>query len=396
MTPYSYRPNEDFENVGTTSPKSDSNTTTEQNPKTSTPAVTTPTKDNTPAATTQTAQVPMSKNAEPYNGLADDFVKGNAYNEHSEFVKIPTTTPSSTTTKAAPTTTKKVDDLTQEDNDRRKYYKEVMDLLTKKRDSLKPNAEDDERNRKRERTRAFISAIGDGISALARIGAAKGYASVPKQRPESLTDKWKERYDENQKRRKERETEYLNYTAKIAELADKNAEWRRKVDIDKADQARKDAELERKQALAQATAGKIAAERDKTDSMAAYYKAKEQAIIDGKPLETAEKEAKIALIKAQQKATEQKGNAAIINANKRGQGRGRGKSGSSDYTEKTITEDKTILVDNGFGKKEPKQVHNVRKEIITKGKGSGKPKGKGSGKPQGKGGNNYAAGLKLG
>lgn len=378
MTPYSYRPNEDFENVGTTSPKSDSNTTTEQNPKTS-----------TPAATTQTAQVPMSKNAEPYNGLADDFVKGNAYNEHSEFVKIPTTTPSSTTTKAAPTTTKKVDDLTQEDNDRRKYYKEVMDLLTKKRDSLKPNAEDDERNRKRERTRAFISAIGDGISALARIGAAKGYASVPKQRPESLTDKWKERYDENQKRRKERETEYLNYTAKIAELADKNAEWRRKVDIDKAGQARKDAELERKQALAQATAGKIAAERDKTDSMAAYYKAKEQAIIDGKPLETAEKEAKIALIKAQQKATEQKGNAAIINANKRGQGRGRGKSGSSDYTE-TITEDKNIVVQDEFGRRKIVPVHNVRTKIRTKNKGNS------GGKPQGKGGNNYAAGLKLG
>lgn len=377
MTPYSYRPNEDFENVGTTSPKSDSNTTTEQNPKTSTPAVTTPTKDNTPAATTQTAQVPMSKNAEPYKRSSDDFVKGNAYNEHSEFVKIPTTTTPSTTTKAAPTTTKKVDELTQEDNDRRKYYKEVMDLLTKQRDSLKPNAEDDERNRKRERTRAFISAIGDGISALARIGAAKGYASVPKQRPESLTDKWKERYDEHQKRRKERETEYLNYTAKIAELADKNAEWRRKVDIDKADQARKDAELERKQALAQATAGKIAAERDKTDSMAAYYKAKEQAIIDGKPLETAEKEAKIALIKAQQKATEQKGNAAIINANKRGQGRGRGKSGGSDYTEKTITEDKTIFVDNGFGKKEPKQVHYVKKEITTKNKGNSGGKSKG-------------------
>lgn len=389
MTPYSYRPNEDFENVGTTSPKSDSNTTTEQNPKTSTPAVTTPTKDNTPAATTQTAQVPMSKNAEPYKRSADDFVKGNAYNEHSEFVKIPTTTPSSTTTKAAPTTTKKVDDLTQEDNDRRKYYKEVMDLLTKKRDSLKPNAEDDERNRKRERTRAFISAIGDGISALARIGAAKGYASVPKQRPESLTDKWKERYDENQKRRKERETEYLNYTAKIAELADKNAEWRRKVDIDKADQARKDAELERKQALAQATAGKIAAERDKTDSMAAYYKAKEQAIIDGKPLETAEKEAKIALIKAQQKATEQKGNAAIINANKRGQGRGRGKSGSSDYTE-TITEDKNIVVQDEFGRRKIVPVHNVRTKIRTKNKGNS------GGKPQGKGGNNYAAGLKLG
>lgn len=365
MTPYSYRPNEDFENVGTTSPKSDSNTTTEQNPKTSTPAVTTPTKDNTPAATTQTAQVPMSKNAEP----ADDFVKGNAYNEHSEFVKIPTTTPSSTTTKAAPTTTKKVDELTQEDNDRRKYYKEVMDLLTKKRDSLKPNAEDDERNRKRERTRAFISAIGDGISALARIGAAKGYASVPRQRPESLTDKWKERYDENQKRRKERETEYLNYTAKIAELADKNAEWRRKVDIDKADQARKDAELERKQALAQATAGKIAAERDKTDSMAAYYKAKEQAIIDGKSLEIAEKEARIALLKAQKEATEKKGNAAIISANKRGQGKG--KSGSSDYTE-TITEDKNIVVQDEFGRRKIVPVHNVRTKIRTKG---GKPKG---------------------
>lgn len=387
MTPYNYRPNEDFENLGTTSPKSDSNTTTEQNPKTSTHAVTTPTKDNTPAATTQTAQVPMSKNAEPYKRSADDFVKGNAYNEHSEFVKIPTTTTSSTTTKAAPTTTKKVDELTQEDNDRRKYYKEVMDLLTKQRDSLKPNAEDDERNRKRERTRAFISAIGDGISALARIGAAKGYASVPKQRPESLTDKWKERYDEHQKRRKERETEYLNYTAKIAELADKNAEWRRKVNIDKADQARKDAELERKQALAQATAGKIAAERDKTDSMAAYYKAKEQAIIDGKPLETAEKEAKIALIKAQQKATEQKGNAAIISANNRG--KGRGKSGSSDYTE-TITEDKNIVVQDEFGRRKIVPVHNVKTKIRTKNKG------KSGGKSQGKGGNNYAAGLKLG
>lgn len=208
---------------------------------------------------------------------------------------------------------------------------EMLDLLKKGRENYAPETEDERKKRvKRERANAIIAALGDGISAISNMVTSSKGAPSMYEAQNGMLPKWRERYDKAQAARKEREDNYLNYTAKMQELANQNSEWKRKIAIDEANQDRLDAELARKQALAAAQAGRIAAQNAKDEVMTAYYKTKEEYISLGYELDKAESAARVAKDKAIAEKAKKSGNG------KSGKkGGGSKSSAGKDYTETT-------------------------------------------------------------
>ena len=208
---------------------------------------------------------------------------------------------------------------------------EMLELLKKGRANYAPETEDERKKRvKRERANAIIAALGDGISAISNMVTSSKGAPSMYEAQNGMLPKWRERYDKAQAARKEREDNYLNYTAKMQELANQNSEWKRKIAIDEANQDRLDAELARKQALAAAQAGRIAAQNAKDEVMTAYYKTKEEYISLGYELDKAESAARVAKNKALAEKAKKSGNGTSGK-----KGGGSKKSGGQDYTETT-------------------------------------------------------------
>ncbi len=218
---------------------------------------------------------------------------------------------------------------------------EMLELLKKGRAKYAPETEDERKKRvKRERANAVIAALGDGISAISNMVTSSKGAPSMYEAQNGMLPKWRERYDKAKAARKEREDNYLNYTAKMQELANQNSEWKRKIAIDEANQDRLDAELARKQALAAAQAGRIAAQNAKDEVMTAYYKTKEEYISLGYELDKAESAARVAKDKAIAEKAKKSGNG------KSGKkGGGSKSSAGKDYTE-TTTRDYTDTYGN--------------------------------------------------
>lgn len=218
---------------------------------------------------------------------------------------------------------------------------EMLELLKKGRANYAPETEDERKKRvKRERANAIIAALGDGISAISNMVTSSKGAPSMYEAQNGMLPKWRERYDKAQAARKEREDNYLNYTAKMQELANQNSEWKRKIAIDEANQDRLDAELARKQALAAAQAGRIAAQNAKDEVMTAYYKTKEEYISLGYELDKAESAARVAKDKAIAEKAKKNGNGTSGK-----KGGGSKSSAGKDYTE-TTTRDYTDTYGN--------------------------------------------------
>lgn len=218
---------------------------------------------------------------------------------------------------------------------------EMLELLKKGRANYAPETEDERKKRvKRERANAIIAALGDGISAISNMVTSSKGAPSMYEAQNGMLPKWRERYDKAQAARKEREDNYLNYTAKMQELANQNSEWKRKIAIDEANQDRLDAELARKQALAAAQAGRIAAQNAKDEVMTAYYKTKEEYISLGYELDKAESAARVAKDKAIAEKAKKSGNGTSGK-----KGGGSKSSAGKDYTE-TTTRDYTDTYGN--------------------------------------------------
>lgn len=208
---------------------------------------------------------------------------------------------------------------------------EMLELLKKGRENYAPETDEERKKReKRERANAIIAALGDGISAISNMVTSSKGAPSMYEAQNGMLPKWRERYDKAKAARKEREDNYLNYTAKMQELANQNSEWRRKIAIDESNQDRLDAELARKQALAAAQAGRIAAQNAKDDVMAAYYKTKEEYISLGYDLDKAESAARVAKDKALAEKAKRSGTGTSGK-----KGGGSKSSAGKDYTETT-------------------------------------------------------------
>lgn len=125
----------------------------------------------------------------------------------------------------------------EEETPKRMTFREMAERLYT---ADAPDPEEEERERKRAKSRAIISAIGDGISSLANLHFTNKYAPNIDQHP-MLTEKAKERWDNWQKAYKDRVEKY-NAAMLRAEKADQD------VDMQERELARKEQEAVEKAA----------------------------------------------------------------------------------------------------------------------------------------------------
>lgn len=200
---------------------------------------------------------------------------------------------------------------------------DYLDTLQKERDRLNAsyNEEEERKERKRQYRNNLIASIGDGISALARIGAAKGYAPTPNVKTATpLSDAYTKRYDD-----------YLARRAKAKDVYDKamlnlnNRDYTARKAL--IDLAQKDRNL---QSLINRRNAQN--ENDRTKSNA-YVKTQEtqQGLNEARKVT---EEGKPAVQKSQIELNQKRGNAAtttaaasVIRANKAGSGKGSGGKG---------------------------------------------------------------------
>lgn len=224
--------------------------------------------------------------------------------EDGTMVEQKTTTPTvSTPVTTTPVTTQQRVNYSQPtkeeqeaERQRTQSYADVLRIMREEADKHKePSMEEQKAADKRRKREMWVTAMADGLNALINvIGTSKGAYNQfdPK---ETMTGKLKERYDAVDAKREADRGAYLNYMQKIANLNQSNADYLRKLREGNRDQQRKDDEQERKMALTEAQAGRQKAAEAKDTAMAAYYNAKEDAIIQGLPLEEANKKADTAL-----------------------------------------------------------------------------------------------------
>lgn len=172
-------------------------------------------------------------------------------------------------------------------------YKDVEDFIRAQMAEYKPETDEEKQKReKRERRSLFLANIANVLGNMHR---AFSYQRGVK--PMDLPDfsaKARERYDRAQAERDKNRDQYFNYALTLGKLKDADRNFNFQVTKNEIAEQRWQAEQERKDAIADAQRGKYKAAADKDDAMAAYYKAKEAALIEGKPLDIALKEAKIA------------------------------------------------------------------------------------------------------
>lgn len=206
---------------------------------------------------------------------------------------------------ATPTTTQQQQSVnysqpTKEEQDAERQrvtsYADVLRLMRdeadKYKEASKGQKDADAKRRKRE---AWVTAMADGLNSLINVvGTSRGALNQfdPK---ETMTGKLKERYDKIDAKREANRGAYLNYMQQIANINQSNADYLRKLREGYRDQQRKDDEQARKMSLAEAQAGRQKAAEAKDYAMTAYYNAKEDALIQGLPLEEANKKADTAL-----------------------------------------------------------------------------------------------------
>ena len=98
---------------------------------------------------------------------------------------------------------------------------DVIDFLEERKAAIHlPTKEELEKERRRKKTEGIISAIADGASAISNLIFTTQYAPDMYRHENSMTEKWKERYDKLKKDRDADADRYLNYALTIGKLKD--------------------------------------------------------------------------------------------------------------------------------------------------------------------------------
>ncbi|MBR5656777.1 MAG: hypothetical protein IKW98_08875 [Prevotella sp.] len=238
---------------------------------------------------------------------------------------------------------------------------EVLDSVSKyvlfnQYDPTKSIAQNEEEERHR-KSQAKWEQIGNLFSHLGNfVGGMVGAPPQPLESGVALTERQRKIRDAVQAQRRQTANDMLSLWYK--DIADKRAAELQTIRERKED--RYDKEQERKNALTEAQIGKYRAAANKDDAMTAYYAAKENALIEGKPLDDALKEAKIA-----------KEQALANKASVGGSGGGRRSSSGSDNRETvSVTTKKGTTTERRTWKQEYKN---------SKGRPYGQGRGKGPG-----------------
>ena len=101
------------------------------------------------------------------------------------------------------------------------YTQRMIDWIEERMRGIHmPSAEDLERERRRKRTQGVISGIADGLSALGNLVFTTRYAPNMYNGGDSLTGRWRERWERLAKERDADADRYLNYSLMIGKLRD--------------------------------------------------------------------------------------------------------------------------------------------------------------------------------
>ena len=232
---------------------------------------------------------------------------------------------------AAPTGTETVPDYTKGITD---YLQTLADERERLKKSQDPEAE--EREERRLARNRVISSVGNALSALAWMGAAKGYAPTPK--TENLSeDPYEQRYKEFIERRDKNKTAYENALQKLQDRETSTRELLQKMALTKRTADNNEARAAELHDLNKARAAALA-KKAETDAN------NEQEIIDLKKANTKSSTVRNNASANANNATARNKNAstAYINEKKNNPDKfksnsGRGSGGSKDYTQETTT-----------------------------------------------------------
>lgn len=211
-------------------------------------------------------------------------------------------------------------------------YKEMYQALNP---YTPPTAEELEKQRKKEKREKIFAALGDGISALANLYfTTKGAPSMYNPN-NSQQDVVKDRWDKLKQERDQHMKEYTEGLMKAQALDDENDDnerkWQRLLRIDKDNAVKAKADQDRKDALADAQRGKFEAAARKDDAMTAYYKAKEDALNEGLPIDLALKKAQKAKEDAIADKNRRQGTSSWVSGKGGKGGTGGSGSGSKEF-----------------------------------------------------------------
>lgn len=213
-------------------------------------------------------------------------------------------------------------------------YDDIQQELKRQGEIMERNRpetkEEREKRERRERRNTMFAALGDGISALSNLYFTTKGAPNMYNPSSSLSEASRKRIElARQAREKEREAYNAAANERYATLTDADSrayKWEtmaRQKQQDADNKARKDA-------LAEAQAGKYKASQDKDEAMTAYYDTKVRAILEGLPLEEAEKLAKISKLNAQADNERRQGTSSWVSGSGIG-GSGRGRKGYGTF-----------------------------------------------------------------
>jgi len=217
--------------------------------------------------------------------------------------------------------------VTQQPVQRPVSYAEMVQKLSPYRTPSKEQIAKQERLRK---AQAAISAFGDGASAIANlIATTKGSPNVERPKP-NLSDRSMARWEQLRQERKADADKYYQQMMRAVQMDENQNNYETQLRIRQQQQDRLDRDLRRKEAIAEAQTDRYHAMQSKDLAAVEYTNAKIRALEEGKSLDQALKEAKIAEVKARERLSNVKANAGGF-APKSGSRGGRGGSKGAKY-----------------------------------------------------------------
>lgn len=240
-------------------------------------------------------------------------------------------------------------------------YAEMVQKLSPYRTPSKNEIAKQERLRK---AQAAISAFGDGASAITNlIATTKGSPNVERPKP-NLSDRSMARWEQLRQERKADADKYYQQMMRAVQMDENQNNYETQLRIRQQQQDRLDRDLRRKEAIAEAQTDRYHAMQSKDLAAVEYTNAKIRALEEGKSLDQALKEARIAEVKARERLNNRKADNVGASSRRGGRGGSNGEytiektSKKTDARGKTTTTVTTTKKTKGAKKGETTEVKN--------------------------------------
>lgn len=217
-------------------------------------------------------------------------------------------------------------------------YAEMVQKLSPYRTPSKDEIAKQERLRK---AQAAISAFGDGASAIANlIATTKGSPNVERPKP-NLSDRSMARWEQLRQERKADADKYYQQMMRAVQMDENQNNYETQLRIRQQQQDRLDRDLRRKEAIAEAQTDRYHAMQSKDLAAVEYTNAKIRALEEGKSLDQALKEARIAEVKARERLSNRKADNVGVSSRRGGRSSSNGEYTIEKTSKKTDARGKT-------------------------------------------------------